>query len=144
VTIYRDEFGVPHLYGRSAEALYYGMGYVSADVTDSPVGMIFPHAPGNLPRHPSQLYEALFEGVVLCAVLWFIRKRAFAKGSFAGFYLFGYGFFRFFIEYFREPDAHLGLLWFGAFSQGQMLCLAMMAAGAGFVWWRARAAKISA
>jgi phosphatidylglycerol---prolipoprotein diacylglyceryl transferase len=109
--------------------------------TDSAIGMYFPAAPGNLPRHPSQLYEALFEGLVLCAILWAIRNRSFAKGSFAGFYLFGYGFFRFFIEYFREPDAHLGLLWFGAFSQGQMLCLAMMAVGAGFVWWRVRVAK---
>lgn len=109
--------------------------------TDSAVGMYFPAAPGDLPRHPSQLYEALFEGIVLGAALWMLRKRAFPKGSFAGLYLFGYGFVRFFIEYFREPDAHLGLLWFGVFSQGQVLCLAMMAAGAGFVWWRARVAR---
>jgi phosphatidylglycerol:prolipoprotein diacylglycerol transferase len=109
--------------------------------TDSAIGMYFPAAPGSMARHPSQLYEALFEGIVLGAVLWAVRKRPFAKGSFAGFYLFGYGFFRFFIEYFREPDAHLGLLWFGAFSQGQILCLAMMAAGAGFVLWRKRVAR---
>lgn len=106
--------------------------------TDSSVGMFFPAAPGNALRHPSQLYEALLEGVVLWAILWMIRKRNFPKGAFAGFYLFGYGFFRFFIEYFREPDAHLGLLWFGVFSQGQMLCLAMMVTGGLFVYWRAR------
>jgi len=110
--------------------------------TDSPVGMFFPAAPGSALRHPSQLYEALLEGVVLWAILWTLRKRPFPKGSFVGLYLFGYGFFRFFIEYFREPDAHLGLLWFGVFSQGQMLCLAMMAAGGGFVWWRARRAQV--
>jgi phosphatidylglycerol---prolipoprotein diacylglyceryl transferase len=106
--------------------------------TDHPIGMIFPHAPGNLPRHPSQLYEAFLEGIALFAILWIVRKRPFAKGSFAGFYLIGYGAFRFFIEYFREPDAHLGLLWFGVFSQGQMLCLAMIAVGAGLVGWRRR------
>jgi phosphatidylglycerol:prolipoprotein diacylglycerol transferase len=109
--------------------------------TDAPIGMYFPAAPGVLMRHPSQLYEAFFEGVFLFAVMWSIRKRPFAKGSFAGFYLFSYGFVRFFIEYFREPDAQLGLLWFGAFSQGQMLCVAMMAIGAGFVWWRVRVAR---
>lgn len=104
--------------------------------TDSSVGMFFPAAPGTALRHPSQLYEALLEGIVLWAILWALRKRPFPKGAFVGFYLIGYGFFRFFIEYFREPDAHLGLMWFGTFSQGQMLCLAMMAAGTGFVWWR--------
>jgi len=106
--------------------------------TDAAIGMYFPQASGSLPRHPSQLYEALLEGVVLFAILWLLRKRPFAKGTFVGFYLFGYGFFRFLVEYFREPDAHLGLMWFGVFSQGQMLCIAMMAAGAGFVWWRKR------
>jgi phosphatidylglycerol:prolipoprotein diacylglycerol transferase len=106
--------------------------------TDAAIGMYFPHASGSLPRHPSQLYEAFLEGIVLFAVLWLLRKRTFAKGSFVGFYLIGYGFFRFLVEYFREPDAHLGLLWFGVFSQGQMLCFAMMAVGAGFVWWRKR------
>lgn len=109
-------------------------------VTDSSVGMYFPAAPGNLLRHPSQLYEAVLEGIVLFLILWAVRKRPFAKGSFAGFYLIGYGVFRFFIEYFREPDAQLGgsqdLFWFGLFSQGQALCLAMIAVGAGFVWWR--------
>lgn len=109
--------------------------------TDSGVGMYFSAAPGNALRHPSQLYEALLEGVVLWAILWAVRKRPFPKGAFAGLYLFGYGFFRFFIEYFREPDEHLGLMWFGALSQGQMLCLGMMAAGAGFVWWRQRVAN---
>ena len=107
-------------------------------VTDSPMGMIFPAAPGSLPRHPSQLYEAFFEGIVLFLILWSVRKKPLPKGSFAGLYLIGYGFFRFFIEYFREPDAQLGLYWFGAFSQGQALCAAMIAAGIALILWRKR------
>jgi phosphatidylglycerol:prolipoprotein diacylglycerol transferase len=62
----------------------------------------------NLPRHPSQLYEALFEGVVLWALLWFFRNRKPFKGFLIGLYLTGYGLCRFIIEYFREPDAELG------------------------------------
>lgn len=108
--------------------------------TDSAIGMYFPAAPGNFPRHPSQLYEAFFEGILLFAILWTIRRRPFARGTFIGFYLFGYGFVRFFIEYFREPDAHLGLYWFDLFSMGQTLCIAMMIAGIGFAWWRRRVA----
>lgn len=136
-----DLFGVViplgYTFGRIANFIN---GELWGRVTDSPIGMVFPRA-GDLPRHPSQLYEALFEGIVLFAIFWAIRKRPFARGSFAGFYLIGYGFVRFFIEYFREPDEHLGLLWFGVFSQGQMLCLAMMAIGAAMVEWRRRAAR---
>ncbi|MDR1302073.1 MAG: prolipoprotein diacylglyceryl transferase [Treponema sp.] len=62
----------------------------------------------NLPRHPSQLYEALFEGVVLWLIIWLIRNRKPFKGFLIGIYLIGYGLFRFFIEYFREPDADIG------------------------------------
>jgi phosphatidylglycerol:prolipoprotein diacylglycerol transferase len=137
-----DLFGVivplGYTFGRIANFIN---GELWGRATDSAVGMYFPAAPGALLRHPSQLYEALLEGIVLFAVLWSIRHRPFAKGSFVGFYLIGYGFFRFFIEYFREPDAHLGLMWFGVFSQGQMLCLTMIGVGAGFVWWRARVAR---
>ncbi|HAO98984.1 MAG TPA: prolipoprotein diacylglyceryl transferase [Fibrobacteres bacterium] len=110
--------------------------------TDSAIGMRFPEAPGPMLRHPSQLYEALFEGVVLFLILWSLRKRSFPKGSFAGLYLIGYGFFRFFIEFFREPDAQLGLVFFGKFSMGQALCVAMMLLGAGFVWWRRRVSGV--
>ena len=107
-------------------------------VTDSPIGMVFPAAPSALPRHPSQLYEAFFEGIVLFVILWSLRKRNFPRGSFAGLYLIGYGIFRFFIEYFREPDAQLGLYWFGIFSQGQALCAAMILAGVALILWRRR------
>jgi phosphatidylglycerol:prolipoprotein diacylglycerol transferase len=62
----------------------------------------------NLPRHPSQLYEALFEGVILWVVIWFFRNRKPFKGFLIGVYGIGYGLCRFVIEYFREPDAELG------------------------------------
>jgi phosphatidylglycerol:prolipoprotein diacylglycerol transferase len=62
----------------------------------------------NLPRHPSQLYEALFEGVVLWLIIWALRNKKPFKGFLLGLYVIGYGFFRFAIEYFREPDENLG------------------------------------
>ncbi|MBN1278932.1 MAG: prolipoprotein diacylglyceryl transferase [Chlorobium sp.] len=101
-------------------------------VTDAAVGMYFPMAPTIELRHPSQLYEAFFEGIVLFLVLWALRKRSPYPGFLSGLYLFGYGFVRFFIEYFREPDAHLGFVLLNL-SMGQLLCLAMMLAGAAVV-----------
>jgi phosphatidylglycerol:prolipoprotein diacylglycerol transferase len=98
-------------------------------ITDASAGMYFPLAPTAELRHPSQLYEAFFEGIVLFAVLWLLRKKSPFPGFLSGLYLFGYGFFRFFIEFFREPDAHLGFV-FMDFSMGQVLCFFMMLAGA--------------
>jgi len=136
-------------------------------VTTSPLGMIFPNAAPlpvkedwvreaaektgvalkgayiNLPRHPSQLYEMLFEGIVLWAIIWILRNRKPFKGFLVGLYFLGYGFFRFIIEYFREPDSHLGyplefvksalptayshpLL---SFSTGQIFCFLMILFG---------------
>ncbi len=99
-------------------------------VTDSAFGMYFPFAPGNALRHPSQLYEAFFEGIFLFAILWALRKKAPYPGFLSGLYLFGYGFVRFFIEFFREPDAHLGFI-FMQLSMGQLLCFGMMVGGIG-------------
>lgn len=138
-------------------------------VTAGPLGMIFPSAQRfsagetwvremaertgipipdsaamlNLPRHPSQLYEALFEGVGLWLIIWLCRNRKPFKGFLSGLYLAGYGFIRFILEYFREPDADLGYrielvqngvppalfssLW--NFTTGQILCFLMIAAG---------------
>lgn len=101
----------------------------------------------NLPRHPSQLYEAFFEGIVLWAIIWFCRKHKKFDGTLACIYTGGYGIFRFIIEYFREPDADIGyriakdssapiytntsLL---NFSTGQILCFLMiLAAVLGYV-----------
>ena len=96
--------------------------------TTAPIGMFFPLAPDKLLRHPSQLYEAFFEGVFLFAVMWSIRKLRAPRGAMLGFYLMGYGLVRFFIEFYREPDAHIGFV-VGALSMGQLLCAAMIAAG---------------
>jgi phosphatidylglycerol:prolipoprotein diacylglycerol transferase len=97
-------------------------------MTTSPIGMQFPQAPGRALRHPSQLYEAFFEGILLFLVLWLLRKRSFPRGAMLSFFLIGYGTVRFFIEYFRQPDAHLGFVWL-QFSMGQVLCAIMVASG---------------
>ena len=88
-------------------------------------GMVFPGG-GGLPRHPSQLYEAFFEGVVIFVTLHFLRKTVALKpGQLFGVYLLEYGLFRFIIEFFREPDAHLGSV-LGWLTMGQLLCVIMM------------------
>ena len=98
-------------------------------LTTHPIGMFFPLAPGAGRRHPSQLYEAFFEGIVLFLVLWTVKKRVTTQGAILGLYLMGYGLVRFFIEYARQPDAHLGFVLL-SFSMGQLLCLTMILAGA--------------
>jgi phosphatidylglycerol:prolipoprotein diacylglycerol transferase len=102
-------------------------------VTDVPWALIFPTG-GPEPRHPSQLYEAFLEGLVLFLILqWFIKKPR-PAGSVAGVFLLGYGVFRFIVEYFREPDAHLGLF-AGVISMGQILSLPMVIGGLGLLIW---------
>ncbi|PKL07114.1 MAG: prolipoprotein diacylglyceryl transferase [Spirochaetae bacterium HGW-Spirochaetae-7] len=110
----------------------------------------------NLPRHPSQLYEALFEGIFLWLVLWFlVRPRMPFKGFAVGAYIAGYGIVRFVLEYFREPDADLGyIIKLGDpaasihlystpldFSMGQLLCFLMTVGGLGFIAIRWRISK---
>jgi phosphatidylglycerol:prolipoprotein diacylglycerol transferase len=97
--------------------------------TTAPIGMFFPLAPDKLLRHPSQLYEAFFEGLFLFAVMWSIRKVRAPRGAMLGFYLIGYGLVRFVIEFYREPDAHIGFV-VSALSMGQLLCAGMITAGA--------------
>ncbi len=92
-------------------------------------GMVFPLDPLHLLRHPSQLYEAFFEGLVLFALLWLMRRKSPFDGALFAWYLIGYGAVRFFIEFFREPDVQLGFV-LGPFSMGQLLCFLMIAAGA--------------
>ena len=93
--------------------------------------MVFPNG-GPLPRHPSQLYEAGLEGLLLGAVLFAcarVPQLRRAEGFLFGVLLTGYGISRFCVEYFREPDSQLGL-YFGYFSMGQLLCVPMIIAGA--------------
>jgi phosphatidylglycerol---prolipoprotein diacylglyceryl transferase len=96
-------------------------------VTDVPWAMVFPDA-GPLPRHPSQLYEALLEGAVLFVILWLLKERRWPAGSMIGVFLVLYGSFRGVVEFFREPDAHLGLI-VSFLTMGQLLSGAMILAG---------------
>jgi phosphatidylglycerol:prolipoprotein diacylglycerol transferase len=103
--------------------------------TTVPWGMYFPTG-GSTLRHPSQLYEAFGEGIILFAVIWPLRNKVRIPGAMLPIYLFGYGMIRFIIEYFRQPDEHLGFILF-SFSMGQLLCTAMMLTGLGlFVHFR--------
>lgn len=103
-------------------------------VTTMPWGMLFPNA-GPLPRHPSQLYQAFLEGIVLFIILWAVKEKpwkpqsSWPHGSIFILFLILYGFFRFMIEFLREPDAHIGtVLLF--MTTGQILSSIMIIAGA--------------
>jgi phosphatidylglycerol:prolipoprotein diacylglycerol transferase len=96
-------------------------------VTEQPWGIIFPGG-GQLPRHPSQLYEAVLEGLVLFILLYLLHRRKVTEGVPFFCFFIGYGLFRFLIEFVRQPDAHLGFLWGGA-TMGQLLSLPMFLFG---------------
>ncbi len=101
--------------------------------------MVFPHA-GPWTRHPSQLYEAALEGLVLFAIVGLVaaRTRALKRpGLVAGIFAAGYGLARIVVEMFREPDAQLGFLWGGA-TMGQLLSLPMVIAGVALAVWAGR------
>jgi phosphatidylglycerol:prolipoprotein diacylglycerol transferase len=109
-------------------------------VTTSSIGMYFPMAKAGELRHPSQLYEAFFEGIFLFAILWSIRKIKIPKGAMLAIYLIGYGTVRFCIEFFRQPDAQIGFV-FLSFSMGQILCSLMIAGGVFLYFYLQRRAK---
>ena len=101
-------------------------------VTDVPWGMIFPGG-GPMPRHPSQLYEAFLEGLVLFIILWLLKEKqrppaAWPSGSMMATCMILYGVFRIFVEFFREPDAHLGFI-AASITMGQLLSGLMIGAG---------------
>lgn len=96
-------------------------------VTEVPWGMIFPKG-GPLPRHPSQLYESALEGGLLFLILWYLKDKKLPDGSLLGIFLILYGAFRFFVEFFREPDVQLGYI-LGPFTMGQVLCSVMILGG---------------
>lgn len=101
-----------------------------------PWAMIFPSG-GDVPRHPSQIYQLLLEGVLLFVLLWLYARKPRYRGQVAGFFVAGYGLFRFIAEYWREPDSYLGLLGMGL-SMGQWLSLPMILGGAALWLWARR------
>jgi len=100
-------------------------------VTTVPWGMYFPLDQTQSLRHPSQLYEAFFEGIFLFIILWLMRKKKYGEGYLLGLYIFGYGLARFLCEFFREPDYMVGPI-----SIGQVLCALMMFIGVIIFFWR--------
>jgi phosphatidylglycerol:prolipoprotein diacylglycerol transferase len=104
-----------------------------------PWAMVFRGA-GELPRHPSQIYQFLLEGLLLFILLWLFARKPRSQGQVAAAFLFGYGVFRFVAEYFREPDAHLGLLSLGM-SMGQWLCVPMILGGIAMMVWTGRTSR---
>ncbi len=98
--------------------------------TNAWVGIIFPNGGGLYPRHPSQLYEAVLEGIILSMVLWFMKSRVKVYGMISAVFIAGYGLFRFIVEFYREPDTQLGY-YFGFLTMGQILCFIMILVGVG-------------
>ena len=96
-------------------------------ITNFPLAIIYPSI-DNYPRHPSQLYEALLEGIILFSILLFVFLKDYSKekyGNLSGLFLFFYGIFRFLIEFLREPDQQIGLI-FNFLSMGQLLCIPLI------------------
>ena len=102
--------------------------------SDVPWAMVFPQG-GPVPRHPSELYEALLEGLLLFSALLWLSGRVHAEGALTWAFIGGYGLVRFFVEFFREPDPQLGLI-AGPFSMGQILSLLMILSSAFFFMTR--------
>lgn len=96
--------------------------------TDLPWGMIFRGA-GPYPRHPTQLYQALLEGLLLFIVVWVYSSRPRKPGRVSGLFAIGYGICRILVEFVRVPDAHLGYLAFGWLTMGQILCVPLIIVG---------------
>lgn len=106
-------------------------------VSDLPWAMVFPGA-GPLPRHPSQLYQAALEGLLLFIVLWIYSAKPRPRAAVSGLFLLGYGLFRFIVEFVRIPDPQYGYLAFGWLTMGQILCLPMVIGGAMMMVWAYR------
>lgn len=108
--------------------------------TDWPIGVVFGGAAGMMPRHPSQLYEAVLEGLVIFCVLFALSRKVppRPRGTFVGAFLLLYGVFRFLIEFVREPDAQLGYLWGGWLTMGQVLSAPLVIAGVAMLVYAAK------
>ncbi|MGK2914936.1 MAG: prolipoprotein diacylglyceryl transferase [Porticoccaceae bacterium] len=106
--------------------------------TDVSWGMVFPRDPEQLVRHPSQLYQATLEGIVLFGVLFWYSRQPRPTGAVGGLFLLLYGLFRFAVEFFREPDRQIGFDLFDWMTRGQILCLPMIITGALLMSWAYR------
>ena len=104
-------------------------GELYGKATNGEWGFIFPTDPFGLLRHPSQLYESFGEGLVLFVILLIISKFTKIKGTVSSCFLIFYGLIRFIIEFYRQPDAHIGYVAFDSLSMGQILCLPMILIG---------------
>ena len=108
--------------------------------TDLPWGVVFGGSAGDVPRHPSQLYEAFLEGVVLFVILYVMsrHKPTYPQGTFTGTFLLGYGIVRILIEFVRVPDSQLGYLFGGVVTMGQLLSLPLVIGGIILLVWAHR------
>lgn len=98
-------------------------------------GMVFPNAPDALVRHPSQLYQFALEGVILFALLWWFSSKPRPMMAVSGLFLVGYGLTRVVVEFFRQPDAHLGFVAMEWLTMGQLLSVPMILAGGALMVW---------
>ena len=96
--------------------------------TEVPWGMVFPNV-DDLARHPSQLYELALEGITLFIIIWWFSAKPRPRMAVSGIFALFYGSFRFFIEFFREPDMHIGFVFFDWLTMGQLLSLPMVILG---------------
>ena len=103
--------------------------------SDVPWAMVFPRDPLQLPRHPSQLYQFALEGLLLFVIVLLFSRRQRPTWAVSGVFALGYGVLRFFAEFFREPDAHLGIQAFGWMTRGQILCVPMILLGIYMLWY---------
>ena len=104
-------------------------GELFGKATNGEWGFIFPTDPFGVLRHPSQLYESFAEGIILFLMLLYISKRTEIKGMVCSSFLIFYGSIRFIIEFYRQPDAHIGYVAFDSISMGQLLCIPMIIIG---------------
>ena len=98
-------------------------------------GVIFPSDPLGIIRHPSQIYQAMGEGLLLFAYMLFISKKTKPTMNISGHFLIGYGFIRFSTEFFRTPDQHIGFALFEMLTRGQLLSIPMIAIGLFLIYY---------
>lgn len=104
-------------------------------VSDAPWAVVFPKAldPEGVARHPSQLYQAFLEGLVLFAIVFWFSAKPRPRAAVSGVFLIGYAIFRFMVEFVREPDEGIGFVWLGWMTRGQELCIPMLFLGIGLL-----------